>query len=335
MSDPSKSKRAPVVINLDALPETEMTSPADAPPVPEVAPQAAMQTLTAMAARGPSNLSRLFWISLIALVSLMLSLAIWDFVTGLLERNLWLGRFALLLSGILVAVLVIHAVRELAAFSRLSKVDHLQTAAREAVAAQDRNKVLRVLGDLVGLYRKRPELQWAMNRMETHKVDILDADALLGAAEQDLMVPLDKLARAEIESSARQVAAATALLPLALVDVVVALTANIRMVRRIAEIYGGRSGTFGSWRLLRAVASHLVATGAVAVGDDLIGSVAGGGALARVSRRFGEGVINGALTARVGVAAMEVCRPLPFNAVKRPRVTGLVKAALSGMFGKS
>ena len=42
------------------------------------------------------------------------------------------------------------------------------------------------------------------------------------------------------------------------------------------------------------------ATGAVAAGDDLIHTVAGGGVLAKVSRRFGEGVVNGALTARVG-----------------------------------
>ena len=105
------------------------------------------------------------------------------------------------------------------------------------------------------------------------------------------------------------------------------------MIRRIAEIYGGRSGTLGSWRLARAVMTHLVATGAVAVGDDLIGSVAGGGVLSKISRRFGEGVVNGALTARVGVAAIEVCRPLPFTRSRRPSVTGLVKRALTGLFG--
>jgi putative membrane protein len=44
-------------------------------------------------------------------------------------------------------------------------------------------------------------------------------------------------------------------------------------------------------------------------------------------------VVNGALTARVGVAAMEVCRPLPFTALKRPSVTGLVSRALTGLFG--
>jgi len=117
--------------------------------------------------------------------------------------------------------------------------------------------------------------------------------------------------------------------------VVAALTSNLRMIRRIAEIYGGRSGTLGSWRLARAVMTHLVATGAVAVGDDLIGSVAGGGVLSKISRRFGEGVVNGALTARVGVAAMEVCRPLPFTRGKRPSVTGLVKRALTGLFGRA
>jgi uncharacterized protein (DUF697 family) len=56
----------------------------------------------------------------------------------------------------------------------------------------------------------------------------------------------------------------TALVPLALADVFAALTANLRMIRRVAEIYGGRSGLLGSWRLTRAVFAHLVATGAVA-----------------------------------------------------------------------
>lgn len=119
---------------------------------------------------------------------------------------------------------------------------------------------------------------------------------------------------------------------MAFADVFAALTMNLRMIRRIAEIYGGRAGTFGSWRLTKVVLSHLVATGAVAVGDDLIGSIAGGGVLSKVSRRFGEGVINGALTARVGVAAMEVCRPMPFVTRKRPRVTVLVQKALTGLF---
>ena len=129
-------------------------------------------------------------------------------------------------------------------------------------------------------------------------------------------------------------ATVTALVPLALADVVAALTANLRMIRRIAEVYGGRSGFFGSWRLTRAVLSHMVATGAVAVGDDLLEPVLGGTILGKLSRRFGEGLVNGALTARVGVAAMEVCRPLPFGEGATPKVRRIVKNALSGLFSK-
>jgi len=98
------------------------------------------------------------------------------------------------------------------------------------------------------------------------------------------------------------------------------------------KVHGGRSGTLGSWRLTRAVLTHLVATGAVAVGDDLISSIAGGGVLSKLSRRFGEGVINGALTARVGVAAMDVCRPQPYVSQSPPSVTGLVSRAMAGLF---
>ena len=158
---------------------------------------------------------------------------------------------------------------------------------------------------------------------------------MLALAEDSLLAPLDAEAQREVEAAARRVATVTALVPLALADVVAALASSLRMIRRVAEIYGGRSGVLGSWRLTRAVMAHLVATGAVAVGDDLLETVLGGSVLSKLSRRFGEGLINGALTARVGVAAMEVCRPLPFSARRRPSVRGVVRRALTGIVGKT
>jgi putative membrane protein len=123
--------------------------------------------------------------------------------------------------------------------------------------------------------------------------------------------------------------------PLALADVMVALGANVRMIRRLAQVYGGRAGVLGSIRLLRMVATHLVATGAVAVSDDFLHSIAGGSLAARLSRRFGEGVINGALTARIGIAAMEVCRPLPFRVLPRPRVTNIMSRSVTSLMQKA
>ncbi|HBT70117.1 MAG TPA: TIGR01620 family protein, partial [Agrobacterium sp.] len=46
----------------------------------------------------------------------------------------------------------------------------------------------------------------------------------------------------------------------------------------------------------------------------------GHGLASKLSARLGEGVINGLMTARIGIAAMDLCRPLPFRAVKRPGI---------------
>jgi len=321
-------RSAPVLIPLD---ETG-PSPAAAPPVEDAPKGEAMTAAAALATRRPSRLARWFWGSLAALLTFALSLAAWDFVTGLVARNPVLGAVALGLLGLFVLICLIIVIREWAALARLARLDDLQHAAAEADTAE---KARAVADRMVALYRGRADMEWPVSRFADRRGDVFDAEALLSLAETELLAPLDAAAIREVEAAARQVAMVTALVPLALADVVAALTANLRMIRRIAVIYGGRGGTIGSWRLTRAVFSHLVATGAVAVGDDMLGSVAGGGLLSKLSRRFGEGLINGALTARVGVAAIEVCRPLPFRARRRPAVSALVSRAVTGLFDKS
>lgn len=324
--------KGPVLIELD---DDAVIAPEAAPPVPDTIPQgAAMQRVAVLATRRGSRLARWFWGALAALVSFAASLAAYDFVMGLLDRSPILGTIALGLVGIFCIILLLIAVKELAALLRLRRVDRLQKAAAEALADGSVSRAREVVAGLNALYHRREDTAWGRQRLAEREAEVFDADGLLGLAETELLAPLDARARAEVEAAARRVATVTAVVPLALADVFTALTSNIAMIRRIAEIYEGRAGTLGSWRLTRSVLTHLVATGAVAVGDDLVGSVAGGGMLSKVSRRFGEGVINGALTARVGVAAMEVCRPLPFNAQKRPSVSGLVKRALTGLFGR-
>lgn len=327
------TRDGPVLIDLDALPD----SPADAPPVPDAEPGdrptgQAMRTMAALAARRPSLLARWFWRLFAALAVFTLSLLAWAAVERLIAQNAALGYAALALVAAFVAVCLAIVVKELSALARLKRLDAVGRAAKAALAANDLSAARAVIDRLLTLYAARDALRWGRERVAARQGDAFDADALFHLAEAELLAPLDTAARLEVEAAARQVATVTAVVPLALADVVTALTGNLRMIRRIAEIYGGRAGTLGSWRLTRAVLTHLVATGAVAVGDDLIGSVAGGGILSRVSRRFGEGVVNGALTARVGVAAMEVCRPLPFDGQRRPQVHRLVSRALTGVF---
>ncbi|MGH1466283.1 MAG: YcjF family protein [Cognatishimia sp.] len=321
----------PVLIDLESADAPQVDA---APAVPEFdVPQGqAMQTAVQFAARGPSRLSRWFWGLLIALLGAIVSVAAWNFVIGLMQSYPMLGWLMTFLFAAFLAVSALIVAKELTAFSRLRRVDHLHRAAENALIDNDLNAARRVAQDLSGLYNSREDVAWGQQRLAERLPDAFDASAVFATVESELMAPLDAAAKREVEQAARQVATVTALVPLALADVVAALVSNLRMIRRIAEIYSGRSGTLGSWRLTRAVMAHLVTTGAVAVGDDLLGSLAGGSVLGKISRRFGEGMVNGALTTRVGIAAMEVCRPLPFTKTTRPSVSNLVKRSLTGLF---
>jgi len=329
--------KRPVIIELSTPP----ASPAEAPPVVDApryddAPQGrAMQIAAKLVARPRSRLTRFFWQAAGALVSFLVTIALWNFVTGLFAANPILGWVA---TGLLVLFLIATAlvvVRELAAFAKLGRLDRLHREVIEAGNRDDLRAARKAVERLAKLYAGKAEMQWSLARFHDRAPEQLDTGTLLRLTETELMAPLDAAAKLEIEAAARMVATVTALVPLALADVATALLANLRMIRAIAEIYGGRAGALGALRLARSVLTHLVATGAVSAGDDLIETMTGGHLAAKLSRRFGEGVINGALTARVGIAAMEVCRPMPFAALERPKVTALTGGALKGLFTRS
>jgi putative membrane protein len=324
--------RGPTLFELD---DSADQSPATAPQPPEDAPRgAAMQATLALGRKRMSWVARMGWGAALALLGLALSIGAWEFANGLLARNAVLGAVATGLLGLIALACVILAIREWAGFRRLRRLDDLRDLADRARNESDRKLALQLTARLSALYAARPEMRWHCDRLADLAPDQPDAEGLLHLSETTLLAPLDQAARAEVEAAARQVALLTAMLPMALVDVAVALATNLRMIRRISEIYGGRAGALGSIRLLRGVIAHLLATGAVAVGEDMLGSVASGSMVSKVSRRFGEGLVNGALTARLGIAAMSVCRPLPFHGVQKPRTGAIVSKAVSGLFDK-
>ncbi|MDO5611765.1 MAG: TIGR01620 family protein [Paracoccus sp. (in: a-proteobacteria)] len=313
-------------------------NPADAPLIgddPGPLPQPrTMEMMMRLTSGGPSRLTRFFLQAGGALLTFLLSVAALQYISNLLTRYPLLGWVGVALFAAFTLAALGMALREWLAWRRFARIDGIQRDAGAALAAADLGAARRVADRLQSLFAGRDGMEWGRTRLRERQDEALDAETLLALAETELLAPLDQAARREIEAAARTVAATTALVPLAFADVAAALAANLRMIRRIAEIYGGRAGTVGGWRLARMVMTHLVATGAVAAGDDLIHTVAGGGILARLSKRFGEGVVNGALTARVGIAAMEVCRPLPFMHQPRPKVGNLLTRGLKGLFGE-
>ena len=182
----------------------------------------------------------------------------------------------------------------------------------------------------------RPETARGRNALAGHVEEIIDGRDLIGLAETELLTPTSTRPRARmvVVVGANASRFVTAMSPRAIVDLLFVAAEILRLIRRLATLYGGRPGLLGFLRLARAAFAHLAITGGMAAGDSMLQQFLGHGIAARLSARLGEGVVNGLLTARIGIAAIDVCRPLPFVSAGPPRLSD-VMSELGRLAGKA
>ncbi|GGF83420.1 UPF0283 membrane protein [Azorhizobium oxalatiphilum] len=277
------------------------------------------------------SIGGLFWTALGGLVSLGAGLAVTRLVEDLFARAEWLGAVGLGFTALLAVAVIALIAREALGLARLSSLDTLRARAADALARDDRPEAEGVARALIALSKENPRLAKARGDLSTHLGAIIDGADLVRLTERTLMAPLDAQARALVSDAAKRVSVVTAVSPRAAVDLFFVLYTAITLMRRLADLYGGRPGFLGMLKLGRHVLSHLAVTGGMAAGDSLVQQILGHGLAAKLSARLGEGVVNGLLTARLGLAAIAVTRPLPFAALPAPRLsdvaTGLIRKA--------
>ena len=131
---------------------------------------------------------------------------------------------------------------------------------------------------------------------------------------------LDSQARREISRSAAESTLMIAVSPLALVDMAFIAWRNIRLINRIASLYGIELGYYSRIRLFRLVLLNIAFAGASELVREVGMDWMSQDLAAKVSARAAQGIGAGLLTARLGIKAMELCRPLPWLADDKPRL---------------
>jgi putative membrane protein len=270
----------------------------------------------------------LFWSAVGGLTLLGLGLGVTQLIEDLFTRSEGLGFLGLAFAFAAALAFAVVVTREAFGLMRLATIEKLHLRAVEVLASDDRAESRTVVQDLLKIAHQNPHLARARAALLGHADDIIDGADMIRLAERELMTPLDSEARRLISQAAQRVSIVTAVSPRALVDVLFVFAASLRLIRQLARLYGGRPGALGMIRLMRHVISHVAITGGMAASDSLIQQVLGHGLAAKLSQRLGEGVLNGLLTARLGLAAIDVTRPLPFTALPRPALTDLAKDLL-------
>lgn len=329
----AKSRHAKPAIFSPDDPALTVETPPPPEETPEIPPEEAALPVPVPAA-SPRRWRRLMgWGGVLVsalgtLIAIGAGLAATRLVEDLFARSDWLGWVALGLTALAGLALVMIVFREIMGLVRIARITHLRRDAERAHRNEDMDEARAVSASLRRLYASRRDLDWARARLDEHEADIFDADDLIRLIEREYLKSLDLRAAQEVARAARRVSIVTAVSPAAIVDMGFVLIANLGLMRRLASLYGGRPGTLGLLRLARSVIAHLTVTGGLALSDSLLQQFLGHGLAARLSARLGEGVLNGLFTARIGLAAIAVCRPLPFLALEPPAIKQVMSEAV-------
>lgn len=333
-------KDAPRSRPLDELEPNGRIDPEMAAPAPHSLPIEATAPAADPKLAGPGDPSlppRRSWGRRLLMAGISLTIAgagaalIDTLVRDALAGNDWISW--VIAGGLTLAVtgVVVGLVREWLGLESLDGLRHARAEAEEA--EDDPTRAETALKHLRHFYRGRPDLEWAWAQVDDQRRGGLDGLSLLHLADRQVLTPLDRRAEQIAISAIRRAAAVAAISPFPLADMAVSLIVIATMLRRMLRLYGGRPGLLATWRLLRMSFAYVLASGALEFADDTIGDLLGVGVASRLSRRVGTGLVNGLLTARIAVAAMDLIRPFPPHG-DLPSPRGLLARAAIDLRGR-
>ena len=134
---------------------------------------------------------------------------------------------------------------------------------------------------------------------------------------------VDDKALNEVAKFSTEAVVLIALSPVALIDMLIMLSRNLRMINKIAGLYGLKLGYWSRIKLIKQIFVNMAYAGASELVADFGSDMLGAELLGKLSARFAQGLGAGMLTARLGAKTMELCRPIPFK--EKPKLTHVRK----------
>lgn len=172
-----------------------------------------------------------------------------------------------------------------------------------------------------GIQTKSPAYQrWQSSLDSSHSdAEVLEMYDAMVVSEQD------KQATKLVSQYSTEAAALVAISPLAVADMLLVAWRNFKMIDQLADLYGVELGYWSRLKLFKAVLVNMAAAGASELAIDASMDLLSMDLAGKVSARAGQGLGVGILTARLGLKAMSLLRPLPWHKDRAVKLSAIRK----------
>lgn len=143
--------------------------------------------------------------------------------------------------------------------------------------------------------------------------DQLSDQEVLSLYSKMVLHKVDEQALSQVAKFSTEAVMLVAISPVAIIDMLVLMWRNLRMIDKIAGLYGIRLGYWSRIKLIKQVFTNMVYAGASEIIADVGLEMLGIDTLGRLSTRAAQGLGAGMLTARLGIKTIKLCRPVPFT----------------------
>ncbi|MEG9545656.1 TIGR01620 family protein [Mannheimia sp. HC-2023] len=201
----------------------------------------------------------------------------------------------------------------------------------EQLPSNDGEQAVKFCEDIANNLNHLPTIAQAEQRWKSQLNEAYNAKEMLYLFSENVLKPIDKQVKQMISRNAAENAVIVAVSPLAVVDVLLMAARNIALVNKITKAYGMELGYISRLKLFKMVLKNMVFAGATEIATDVGMDFFSQNLTAKLSLRAAQGIGVGLLTARLGIKAMEFCRPVAFQANERPRISAIRQELLTSV----
>lgn len=246
-------------------------------------------------------------------------------------RGSGLGALASAVVAIGVGGAVLVSLREAKTFLALRSVEHNRQRFEDVHARSGSGAMREAIRLVLASVPKDRETESAIEtyqrQAQAHHTPAQQVELL----SRTVMAPLDRRAEAVVRRATTRAFAMTAIAPTALIDTVIFVALCVRMVRGIAACYGHRPTAAATVHLLRRLVGEAGRIAAVDLAGMAVTQHLSGALVERFAADAAESMYAAQRMARIGVIAMGLCRPVPFQSREMP---GVFSALIGNLLGR-
>jgi putative membrane protein len=233
------------------------------------------------------------------------------FITGFNQSPI----IAALYGALLIGLSVVSGRTVWREFSGLRQFRYQQTLQQQACDIMSTDGKLSAASFCEELTKRLPIDLAEHDQSKWHELNIEEFNdvEIMQLYSRNVLSQVDQKALAEIAKFSTESVVLVALSPIAIVDMLIMLWRNLRLVNKISALYGLKLGYWSRIKLIKQVIFNMAYAGASELVADLGADLLGAELLGKLSARMAQGLGAGMLTARLGLKAMHMCRPIPFD----------------------